>query len=203
MQYKIKNHHGTYKEPVEIQRIIKQELGGESLEWTIGKAYLASKPSVRPFIILLGNDLLTCKALRASNAYSSTHLSQQLSQKLRSQKVACVLVCWHNTAINSTPFHYHSLPMLVHLYGIVLSLLLLNFQLMSSVQLGTWRTPRIHHWSLEQRSLYSWGLSSCVLALCGSPGASDQGISTDVRAFIEKHLQPLHVSTFCAVAVAR
>jgi len=122
MQYKIKNHQGTYQEPAEIQRIIKQELGGESLEWTVGKAYLASKPSVRPFIILLENDLLICTALRASNVYSSTHVSQQSWQKSHSQKVACVLVCWHDTAINSTPFHYHSLPMLVHLYVIILLL---------------------------------------------------------------------------------
>jgi len=178
MQYKIKNHYGTYKEPAEIQQIIKQELGGGSLEWTVGKAYLASKPLVRPFIILLGNDLLTCKALRASNAYSSTQLSQQLWQKLRSQKVACVLVCCHDTAINSTQFHYHSLPMLVQLYVIILLLSQLNF-LMSSVQ-GTWHAPRVHHWSLEQRSLYSWGLSTCVSALCGSPGASDQGIPANV-----------------------
>ena len=72
--------------------------------------------------------------------------------------------------------------------------------LMSSVQ-GTWCTPRIHHWSLEQRSLYSWGLLPCVSAMCWSPGASDQGISADVWAFVKKHLQPLYVSTSCSVTM--
>lgn len=80
MQYKIKNHHGAsgYKEPVEIQHIVEKELGGESLQWTIGKAYLASEPLVRLFIILLGNDILICKAFRVLNVYSSIPVSWQL-----------------------------------------------------------------------------------------------------------------------------
>ena len=73
------------------------------------------------------DDILTCKALRVLNVYSSTCVFQQLWQRLHSQKVACVLVCWHDTAINSTPFLYHSLPMLVHLYGTVLLLFLFEF----------------------------------------------------------------------------
>ena len=55
------------------------------------------------------------------------------------------------------------LPLIAYagtLVWIVLLLSLLNF-LMFSVQ-GTWRPARIHHWSLEQRSLYSWGCSPCV-----------------------------------------
>jgi hypothetical protein len=52
MQYQIKDHHGAYKEPAEIRQIIKKELEGGSLGWTVGKAYLASMPSVGPFIIL-------------------------------------------------------------------------------------------------------------------------------------------------------
>lgn len=178
MQYGIKDHYGSYKGPVEIQQIVKQELEGDSLEWTIGKAYLASEPLVRPFAILLGIDLLTCKAFRALNAYFSTRVSQQLSQKPHSRRVVCVLVCWHNTATNSTPSHYHSLHMLVHLYGIILLLSLLNF-LMPSVQ-GLWRPPWIQHWLLEKRSLYSWGLSSCISALCGGLGAPAYRISTNV-----------------------
>ncbi len=54
MQYKIKSHYGTCKEPLEIQEIVKRELGGDSLQWTVGKAYFASEPSVGPFMILLG-----------------------------------------------------------------------------------------------------------------------------------------------------
>ena len=79
------------------------------------------------------DDLLTCKTSRASNAYSSTLVSRQLWPKLRSQEEACVLVCWHDTAISSIPYHYHSLPTLLHLYGVILSLSLLDF-LMSSIQ---------------------------------------------------------------------
>lgn len=107
MHYKIKNDYGAFKEPVEIQEIVEKELGGESLQWTIGRGNLASQPSVRLFIIPLGDDLLICKAFRVLNVYSSTPVSQQLWPKLPSQKVACVLVYWRDTATNSTQFHYH------------------------------------------------------------------------------------------------
>jgi hypothetical protein len=69
----------------------------------------------KTLMILPGNDILTCGALRVSNVYSSTRVSRQLWQKPHSQKVAYVSVCWQNTAIDSTLFHYHSLPMLAHL----------------------------------------------------------------------------------------
>ena len=105
--YKIKHHYGAVKEPVEIQQIVEKELGGESLQWTIGKGAPASEPSVRLFIILVGNDLLICKAFRVLNVYSSTLVSQQLWPKLPSQKVAYVLVYWRDTAANSTRSHYH------------------------------------------------------------------------------------------------
>src|ERR1700749_2179869 len=114
MQYGIKDLYGSCKEPVEIQQIITQALDGDALEWTVGKAYFASQPLVRPFMILIGIDILTCKAFRVLNAYFSTRVSQQLLPKSHSQKEVCLLVCCHNTATNSTPFHYHLLPMLVH-----------------------------------------------------------------------------------------
>jgi hypothetical protein len=178
MQYKLKDHLGTFKEPGEIQKIVEEELGGESFQWTTGKAYLASEPSVSPFMILLGNDRLTCKFLRASNAYSSTRVYQHLSQRSHSQKAACVSVCWLTTAINSTLFHYHLLPMLVHWYVVILLLSLLDF-LMPSIQ-GICRPPWIQHRLLEQRSLYSWGVSSSVSALRGGTRSSDQGVSANV-----------------------
>lgn len=178
MQYKIKNRLGSFREPEEIRKIVEAELGGESFQWTTGKAYLASEPLVRPFTILLGNDCLTCEFLRASNAYSSTHVSQHSWRRSHSRKVACALVCWLDTAISSTPFRYHSLPMLVHWYVVILSFSLLNF-LTPSIQ-GICRPPRVQHRLLEQRSLYSWGISSCISALRGGTGAPDQGISTNV-----------------------
>ena len=46
-QYKIKNHFGAYNDPEEIKRIVKHETEGGALKWTVGKAYLASKPLVR------------------------------------------------------------------------------------------------------------------------------------------------------------
>ena len=65
-QYKIKSDYGSCKELSEIQQIVKQELGGDSLQWTIGKAYLASELLVRPFMILLGMifDLQTFKGIK-------------------------------------------------------------------------------------------------------------------------------------------
>ena len=178
MQYKFKDHLRTFKELGEIQKIVEEELGGESFQWTTGKTYLALEPLVRPFMILLGNNHLTCKFLRASNAYSSTCVSQHLSQRSHSQKVACVSVCWLNTTINSTLFHYHLLPMLVHWYVVNLSLSLLNF-LMPSIQ-GICCPPWIQHQLLEQRSLYSWGVLSGVSASHGGTRSSDQGVFTNV-----------------------
>ena len=128
---------GLLKSQGRSKRSSKRNWGGESFQWTTRKAYLALEPLVGPFMILLGNDCLTCKFLRASNAYSSTCVSQHLLQRLHSQKAACVSVCWLNTAINSTLFHYHLLPMLVHWYVIILSLSLLDF-LMEGYSTSYW-----------------------------------------------------------------
>ena len=132
MQYRIKSDYGSCKELSEIQQIVKQELGGGFPPMDYWKGLSDLRAIGKTLYDTPSNGILTCKALRVSNASSSTCIFQQLWQKLHSQKVACVLDCWHDTAINSSLFLYHSLPMLVHWYGTVLLLSLFEF-LMPSI----------------------------------------------------------------------